>query len=129
MAITRPTLAGPGLLPINKGPMLSFNNDEDDANAAAVDCVAAPGAGKAIYVTSITISGRTADIAITLEDGDGTDLFGPIQMQDGGSPFTKDWPKNAPLKVTDNKALSVYASAASAFTIYGEYFIGQAPIV
>lgn len=128
MTITRPVLAGPGLYPINKGPMLAFNNVEDDASTA-VDCVAAPGAGKAIYVTSITISGRTADLAITLEDGDGADLFGPIQMQDGGTPFTKDWPKDAPLKVTDDKALSVYASAASAFTIYGEYFIGQAPIV
>lgn len=128
MGITNPVLAGPGRYPIARGPLLAFNNDEDDANGAAVDCVDAPGTGKAVYVTSITISGRTADIAITLEDGDGADLFGPIQMQDGGSPFTKDWPKDSPLKVTDNKALSVYASAASAFTIYGEYFIGQAPI-
>lgn len=122
--ITRPILAGPGLFPINAGPMLSFNNDEDNASTA-VDCVDAPGTGKAIYVTSITISGRTADIEITLEDGDDTVLFGPIQMQDGSSPFTKDWPKDAPLKVTNDKALSVFASAASAFTIYGEYFIGQ----
>ena len=128
MTITTPKLAGPGVYPINVGPMLAFNNDEDDASTA-VDCVAAPGVGKAVYVRSITISGRTADIAITMEDGDGLDLFGPIQMQDGGTPFTKDWPKDAPLKVTDNKALSVLGSAASAFTIYGEYYIGQAPIV
>ena len=46
---------------------------------------------------------------------------------DGGGLFTKDW--KDPLKLTDNKALFVFASAASAFTVYGEYFIGQAPIV
>ncbi len=129
MAITRPTLAGPGLFPINAGPMLSFNNDEDDANAAAIECVGVPGTGKAIYLKHIAISGRLADIAITLRDAvAGAVLFGPVQMQaDGSGLFTKDW--EHPLKLDDNKALFVYASAASAFTIYGEYFIGQSPIV
>ncbi len=129
MGITTPTLAGPGLYPINVGPMLSFNNDEDDANGTAQQCVATPGAGKDLYLKHITISGRTVDVAITLRDAvAGTVLFGPIQMQaDGGGNFTKDW--EHPLKLADNKALFVYASAAEAFTIYGEYFIGQAPIV
>ncbi len=129
MGITTPTLAGPGLYPINAGPMLSFNNDENDANAAAIECVGVPGAGKALYLTSITISGRTVDVAISLWDAvTGTVLFGPIQLQaDGGGLFTKNW--KDPLKLTDNKALFVYASAAEAFTIYGEYFIGQAPVV
>ena len=128
MAITTPTLAGPGIYPVSRSGPLSFNNDEDDANAAAVECVATPGEGKAIYLTHITFSGRVADIAITLRDSDDVVLFGPIQSQDSGSNvFTKDW--KHPLKLTDNKALEVYASAASAFTIYGEYFIGQAPIV
>lgn len=125
--ITTPTLAGPGLMPIERYAPLAFNNDEDDANTGAVDCVAAPGASKAIYLTHITISGRVADIAITIQDGDGTVLYGPIQMQDSGSgTFTKDWVH--PLKLVDNKALSVYASAASAFTLYGEYFIGKSPM-
>lgn len=127
MAITTPTLAGPGLYPINVGPMLSFNNDEDDADVA-VECVATPGAGKAIYITHVTISGRTNDVAVSLRDGDGTVLFGPIQMQaDGGGNFTKDW--KHPLKLTDNKSLTVFATNSQAFTLYGEYFIGQAPIV
>jgi len=127
MAITTPTLAGPGLMPIALSGPYSFNNDEDDANSAAVELVAAPGAGSALYLTHITISGITADIAITLRDEDDTVLFGPIQMQaDGNGLFSKDW-KNA-LKLIDNKALEVYASAASAFTIYGEYFIGQKPV-
>jgi hypothetical protein len=128
MAITNPVLAGPGSFPVNVTGPLSFNNDEDDANGAAVELVGTPGVGKALYLTHITISGRTADIAITLRDAiAGTVLFGPIQMQaDGSGLFTKDW--EHPLKLTDNKALFVYASAASAFTIYGEYFIGQVPI-
>jgi len=127
MAITTPVLAGDGLMPTARTGPYSFNNDEDDANGAAVELVATPGAGKAIYLKSVTISGITADIAITIRDEDDTVLFGPVQMQaDGGGLFTKDW-KN-PLKLTDNKALEVYASAASAFTIYGEYFIGQKPI-
>ena len=127
MPITRPTLVGQGSKPIARGAPLAFNNDEDDANGAAVACAAAPGAGKALYLTHITISGRTADLAITLRDEDDTVLFGPIQLQaDGGGNYQKDW--TYPLKLADNKALEVYASAASAFTIYGEYFIGTKPI-
>jgi hypothetical protein len=125
MAITTPTIVNE--VPFARSGPFSFNNDEDDANAAAVACVAAPGAGKAIYLTHVTISGRLADIAITLRNGDTTVMFGPIQMQaDGGGNYKKDW--KYPLKLTDNTALYVYASAASAFTLYGEYFIGQAPI-
>ena len=126
MAITTPILAGPGLMPTAGRSMLSFNNDEDDADVA-VAVVAAPGADKAIYLTHVTMSGRTTDVAISLRDGDGTVLFGPIQMQaDGGGNFSKDW--EHPLKVTDNKSLTVFATNSQAFTIYGEYFIGQKPI-
>jgi len=125
MAITTPTLVAEIPYPYT-GP-LAFNNDEDDANGAAVSCITAPGAGLAIYLKHISISGRTADIAITLRDGATTVLFGPIQCQaDGESVYTKDW--KYPIKLTDNTALYVYASAASAFTLYCEYFIAQAPI-
>ena len=121
MAITTPTLVNE--LPVTKSGPYAFNNNEDDADVA-VECVAAPGAGKALYLTSVTMSGRTADVAITVQDEDATVLFGPIQMQaDGGSNFTKDW--KHPLKLVDNKALNVFATNGVAFTIYGEYFIGQ----
>lgn len=127
MGITNPVLAGPGIFPVARTGPLSFNNDEGDGDPA-VECVATPGAGKALYLTHVTISGRTTDVAVSLRDGDGTVLFGPIQMQaDGGGNFTKDW--KHPLKLTDNKSLTVFATNGQAFTIYGEYFIGQAPIV
>ena len=126
MAITTPVLAGPGLMPKSISGPYSFNNDEDDADVA-VELVATPGAGKAIYLTHVTMSGRTNDVAITLQDEDATVLFGPIQMQaDGGGLFTKDW--KHPLKLIDNKALDVFGTNSQAFTIYGEYFIGQKPI-
>ena len=126
MAITTPVLAGAGLMPLAMSGPYSFNNDEGDATPA-VECVAAPGAGNAIYLTSITISGIVVDVAVTIQDEDATVLYGPIQMQtDGDGLFTKDW-KN-PLKLTDNKALEVLATNGVAFTLYGEYFIGQKPV-
>lgn len=126
MAITTPTLIGDGQMPEARTGPLSFNNDEGDGTPA-MELVAAPGVGKAIYLTHVTMSGRTTDVAITLQDEDGAVLFGPMQMQaDGGGNFSKDWPN--PLKLTDNKALDVFATNAQAFTVYGEYFIGQAPI-
>ena len=124
MAVTTPTLVNE--LPVARSGPFSFNNDEDDGTPA-VECVATPGAGKAIYLTSVTIAGRTTDVAVTLQDEDDTVLFGPIQCQaDGGGVMTKDW--KYPLKLTDNKALEVLGTNGVAFTIYGEYFIGQAPI-
>ena len=121
MAITTPTLVNE--LPTARSGPFSFNNDEDDATPA-VECVATPGAGKALYLTHVTIAGRTSDVAVTLQDEDGTVLFGPIQCQaDGGSILVKDW--KYPLKLTDNKALDVLGTNGVAFTVYGEYFIGQ----
>ncbi|RLC57145.1 MAG: hypothetical protein DRI30_04730 [Chloroflexi bacterium] len=124
MAITTPTIVNE--LPIARSGPFSFNNDEGDGDPA-VECVAAPGAGKALYLTHVTIAGRTTDVAVTVQDEDATVLYGPIQCQaDGGSILTKDW--KFPLKLTDNKALDVFATNGVAFTIYGEYFIGQSPI-
>jgi len=121
MAITTPTLVNE--IPTARSGPFSFNNDEDDGTPA-VECVATPGAGKALYLTHVTIAGRTSDVAVTLQDEDGTVLFGPIQCQaDGGSILVKDW--KYPLKLTDNKALDVLGTNGVAFTIYGEYFIGQ----
>ena len=127
MGLTYPVLAGAGLYPIAVGPMLSFNDDNTDATPAT-ELVGAPGVGKAIYLKSVTYSSRTTDVAVTLQDEDDTVLFGPIKLQsDGSGLFTKNW--EHPLKLTDNKALEVLATEGVDFTIYGEYFIGQAPII
>ena len=123
MAITTPTIVNE--LPIARSGPFTFNDDNTDATPAS-ELVAAPGAGKAIYLTSVTYSDRTVDCAVTLQDEDDNVLFGPIQLQsDGSGLFTKDW--KYPLKLPDNKALEVLATDTVDFTIYGEYFIGQAP--
>ena len=125
MAVTESIIVNE--LPIARAGPYAFNDDNTDATPAT-ELVAAPGAGKAIYLTSITLSDRTVDCAVTIQDEDDTVLFGPIQLQaDGSGLFTKDW--KYPLKLVDNKALEVLATEGVDFTIYGEYFIGQAPIV
>jgi len=123
MAITTPTICGSGSMPrIQTGPW-AVNNDEDDATPS-VALKAAPGAGHALYVTHVTMSGQTVDVAITLVDEDGTVLFGPIQMQaDGGGVFSKDF--EYPLRLVENKALHALATNGVAFTIWVEGFTGK----
>lgn len=126
MAVTSTTIIGPGQWPIAGIVWWAVNDDNTDADAATL-VKAAPGAGKALYITSITMSGRTVDVAITLQDEDGTVLIGPLQMQaDGGSLFTKEFPN--PIKLIDNKALYVFATNTVDFTLFVEGFTATAPI-
>ena len=141
MAITRPKLAGAGLHPVERYAPWAVNYHTADITAAGVSTAlkAAPGAGKAHYVTHVTMGivdsaaqGYLIDNKITLKDEDGTVLFGPIQMQaQGGGVFTKDW--KPPLKLTDNKALNcAVARAAGSYNtaalIYVEAFTAASPI-
>jgi len=124
MSITTPTLVAE--LPIARSGPWAVNNDEDDASTS-VQMKESPGAGKALYVTSLTLSGQLLDVAVTLVDEDDTVLFGPIFLQaDGGGVFTKDW--KYPLKLIDNKGLHVLGDGATAFTAYVEGWTGQSPI-
>lgn len=126
MAITTPTLIGQESMPIARSAPWAVNNDEDDGTPA-VELKATPGAGYALYITHITISGRLTDVAVNLQDGDGTVLFGPVQMEaDGSALYTKDF--KYPMKLTDNKALDVLATNGVAFTIYVEGFTGRPSI-
>lgn len=132
MAITRPTLIGAGIFPVERYAPWAVN-DYVSETGAAHEVKAAPGTGKALYITHVTMSAHYVtviqDVKITLQDEDGTVLYGPIQMQsDGGGLFKKDW-KN-PLKLIDNKALYVLGNVPNAsFTLYVEGFTAAAPIV
>lgn len=152
MAITRPILAGDGIHPIEVNAPWAVNFHSADVTVAGVsqELKAAPArAGSALSVTHVTMGivgnakageGYLIDNKITLEDGDGTVLFGPIQMQAedenggiGGCVFSKDWPKDAPLKLTDNKALNgAIAREAGTYNtaalIYVEGFTGDKPL-
>ena len=134
MAITTPTLAGAGIYPIERYTPWAVN-DYVAETGAAHQVKAAPGVGKALYITHVTMSAHLVtliqDVKITLRDEDGTVLYGPIQMQsDGGGLFKKDWPENAPLKLIDNNALYVLGNVPGAsFLLYVEGFTATAPIV
>jgi len=129
MAITTPTLVGAGSFPIERIAPWAVNNSEDDANPA-VEMKAAPGAGKALYLTHVTMSiqfSGISDSKVTLKDEDGTVLFGPITLQSNGEGnYTKDW--RDPLKLADNKGLYVYAPDYDMFTCYVEGFTGDKPL-
>ena len=104
MAITTPTLVDAGSYPIERISPWAVNYTDTDIDTGEGEFVAAPtGAGRALYLTHITMSMIVSgldDTVFTLKDGDGTVLFGPITLQsNGGGVFSKDW--KYPLKLTD----------------------------
>lgn len=138
MAITTSILAGDGLMPIARGAPWAVNDHISGVGATGnEELKAAPGVGKASYLTHVTIGGIDGnlgflDVAVTLIDGAGTNILGPIQcQQDGGNFYQKDF--DAPLKVTDNKALDATITGGgptykAAVLVYVEGFTGQKPI-
>ena len=142
MAITNPTLAGSGIYPIEVDcNRWAVNDFVDEIYPTATALVkAAPGVGKALYLTHVTIGASKpssaqayfTDVAVTLRDEDGKVLYGPIQLQTNGSGHIKKDFKD-PLKLIDNKALHHYsvggtASSDTAVLIYVEGFTGDKPL-
>ncbi len=139
MAITTPVLVGDGLFPIARSAPFAVNNHISGVGATGnEEMKAAPGAGKATYLTHVTIGSIAGnldsylDTAITLVDGAGSTILGPIQCQsNGGNFYQKDF--DDPLKVTDNKALDATITGGGATykvacLIYVEGFTGQKPV-
>jgi hypothetical protein len=138
MTITNPVLVGDGLMPIAKSAPWAVNDHVSGVGAVGNEELrTAPGAGKASYLTHVTIGGIDGnlgfiDVAVTLVDGAGTNILGPIECQRNGDNFyQKDF--DPPLKVTDNKALDATitgggATYKAAVLIYVEGFTGQKPI-
>ena len=144
MAITTPVLGSPGRHPIEVNAPFTVNFHSADFGAGGLDeeLKAAPTReGSALYLTHVTmglvddaVRGYLIDSRVSLMDGNGDTLFGPIQLQPKSGPFKKDWPKDAPLKVTDKQALdcaAVYGGGGydSAIFVYVEGFIGDSPII
>ena len=143
MAIVTPVLAGKGTHPIavdRNRWAANFHSADLTAAGVTQELHATPGAGKALYLTHVTMSivdsatwGYLIDNYVTLKDGDGTVLFGPIQLQQQGKGlFSRDW--DVPLKVTDSKSLTCKVGRAAgsyntAALVYVEGFTGQSPIV
>lgn len=143
MAITKPTRAGSGTFPVERTAPWAVNNHTADFYSTGLtdELKAAPGARKATYLEHLTLSlngnsvnGWLEPAHVSLVDGAGITVFGPIQLQIiGEGNFTKDW--NPPLKIADNKALKYSAVGTgtvnykSSVLIYVEGFTAAAPIV
>lgn len=135
MGITKPTLVGAGTFPIERINPWAINSAIGEVGLAEELKAAPTRANSALYLKHLTISahksalsGLIQDVKVTLQDKDGTVLYGPIQMQsDGDSTFTKDW--KDPLKLIDNKALYVFGNIGGAsVTVYVEGFTGDVPL-
>lgn len=138
MAISTPTEVKE-ITHVRTGPWaVNYSSGNFTAGSLAAELKAAPASNGATYITHVTmgIVADTSDIIvdanITLIDGSGDTLFGPIQLESNGqSMFSKDFKR--PVKVTDNKALDVQGAAVNgayqaAVFVYIEGFTGYKPI-
>ncbi len=97
-----------------------------DADAStAIDIVAAPGAGKSLYITGVIITSDDDDAHPQLQDGDATLLFGPFCSNANGI-LQITWKFCQPIKVTANKSLAVKAAAAGNVSVYVEGYTAGA---
>ena len=143
MAITTPTLVGDGTYPIERVKPWAVNylSDSFDAGGLNEEIKAAPTrANSALYITSVVMStaiggicGVRNDVAVTLVDGGGTEVLGPITLQENGeSTFQKDF--DPPLKITNEKALDCTGTKVNvpgydvACFVYVEGFTGDVPL-
>jgi len=124
---------------VRTGPWAVNYHSSDFANLNHELKAAPTRPNSATYLTHVTMGlvssaahGYLIDCKLTLVDGIGNEVFGPIQLQaQGQSTFSKDFTK--PLKITDNKALDLsgendgggYYTAAF---VYIEGYTGDAPI-
>ena len=91
----------------------------------------------ATYLTHVTMgivsdaNHIMSDGKLTLIDGSGDEVFGPVQFTaDGQQLFSKDF--KYPLKITDNKALDLSAACAAGYQascfVFVEGFTADGPI-
>ncbi len=113
-------------LRVPEGPFLgkvnwTFTGVDSDASTA-IDVVAAPGAGLALYITGVIIqTAYDADAFPQLQDGDGTLLFGPWLSGTLTSNLIR-WKFDNPLKVTSNKSIAVKCAGPGSVHVYLEGF-------
>ena len=142
MASTTPPITGDHMMPIERTApwAVNFHSDDFIAGSLNAELKSAPsGYGRALYLTHVTIGlvagaayGIIVDARITLVDGAGTEIFGPVTLQaDGQSLFSKDF--RYPLKITNEKAIDVSGvcsngSYQAACFVFAEGFTGDKPL-
>jgi hypothetical protein len=98
----------------------AVNGFTADASACE-ELQAAPGAGKYIHLTHVTINSG-ASLSITLGSGEvggnvETAILGPITYATG---TTIQWTFCPPIKLTENKSLTVDSSGAGAVLVFAQ---------
>lgn len=141
MAITTPTITGDGTYPIEVDRNIWALNSPGNVlvgGSLNVELKAAPTRdNSALYLTHVTMStakntNRVLDVRLTLVDGAGVNVLGPIQLQENGqSHYSKDF--KHPLKLTDKKALDLTGAGAAAgyqaaCFVYVEGFTADKPL-
>jgi len=100
------------------GATRHYFNGIDDDSADAKEIVAAPGAGRKLILTHITVGTLTAQ-SISILDGATTTLFGPVQLEAAGIIYSKDFKWG--LSLTANTAMYVDSDSDVLYHLYIEY--------
>ena len=102
------------------GATRHYYNGSDNDSATAKIMVDAPGAGRKLILTHLSLSAATAQ-AITVRNGDTNVLVGPFQLEstDLGSSYQKDYKWG--LSLTANTDMYVKSDDDALFHIYIEY--------
>jgi len=139
MASTTPTIVDE-ITHVRTGPFaVNYYSADFIAGSLAAEIIPAPTRdNSAIYLTHVTmgIVANTSDITIdahlTLLDGNGESVFGPVQFQaNGQTTLSKDFTK--PLKITNKKALDISGAGENgayqaACFVFVEYYTGDSPL-
>ncbi len=100
------------------GATRHFFNGLDNDSADPKEIVAAPGVGRKLILTHLTL-GTLAAQSISIFDGATTTLVGPIQLEAAGVIYNKDYKWG--IELTANTAMYVDSDTDGLFHIYIEY--------
>ena len=100
------------------GATRHFFNGIDDDSAAAKLIIAAPGTGRKLILTHLTL-GTLAAQSISIFDGATTTLLGPFQLEVAGIGYVKDYKHG--IDLTTNTAMYVDSDTDGLYHIYIEY--------
>ncbi len=114
-AIATPTLVEE--IPFSGKVLWCITGYDTDASTA-IEIKAAPGVGKALYITSIILGSDDADAHPHLQDEDDNVLIGPLMSTVEGPILSHTFSK--PLKLVNNKALELKAAAAGNVSVHIE---------
>lgn len=119
-AIATPTLVEE--IPAFQKTLWCITGYDTDASTA-IEIKAAPGTGKALYITSVILGSDDADAHPHLQDEDDNVLIGPLMSTVEGPLIDHTFSK--PLKLVSNKALEVKAAEAGNVFVHVEGAIAE----